>query len=136
MKMKEDSKEEKRKRCRICRGEVWHRCSTTYGVLREVGEWHGADKFCRNRQVKDCEGRCMWAVILTNRGISAEVPNCIPWNMDSSNYCLHWICHYYGSHSLISWMYYMRDHVKKPGICRCLDPCCCESNISTTNLWE
>ncbi len=24
----------------------------------------------------------MWAVILTNRGISAEVPNCILWDMD------------------------------------------------------
>src|SRR5258708_23835430 len=48
----------------------------------KLGEWCGAVKFCRNRRVEDCEGRHMWAVILTNRGISAEVPNCILWDMD------------------------------------------------------
>src|SRR5258708_24564031 len=31
-------------------------------------------------------------------------------------YCLHWICCYYGSHSLIQGIYYVRDHMKKPGL--------------------
>ena len=29
---------------------------------------------------------------------------------------LHRICRYYGSHSLMCWIYYVRDHVKKPGL--------------------
>src|SRR5258708_10540027 len=58
----------------------------------------------------------MWAVILTREGISAEVLNCILWNMDFSFYHLHWICCYFGSHSLLCWKYYVRDHVKKPGL--------------------
>src|SRR5258705_13880470 len=82
----------------------------------KLGEWCGAVKFCRNHQVEDHEGRHMWAVILMREGISAEVPNCTPWNMDFSYYCLHWICCYYGSHPLLCWKYYVRDHVKKSGL--------------------
>ena len=92
-------------------GDLWSlgRGAGTRGVA-----W--GSQFCRNRRVEDHEGKHMWAVILTNRGISAEVPNCILWNTDFSYYCLHRICRYYGSHSLIWGIYYVRDHMKKPGL--------------------